>query len=158
MEFKEIIQLIQTVSDSNVNNFKMKDGDFKINISKDVHVSDVRKGTIQYGINEGGLPAPQIAVNVPVPRQETMAAATKQPVDGNIVKCPLVGTFYASPSPEDAPYVAVGDTVKKGQVLGIVEAMKLMNDIESEFDGTVVEVLVNNEEVVEYGQPLFVIK
>lgn len=158
MEFKEIIQLIQTVSDSNVNNFKMQDGDFKINISKDVHVSDVRKGPGQYVMSDGVIPTPQPPVNMPASREETMAAATKQPVDGNIVKCPLVGTFYASPSPEDAPYVAVGDTVKKGQVLGIVEAMKLMNDIESEFDGTVVEILVNNEEVVEYGQPLFVIK
>ena len=68
---------------------------------------------------------------------------------------PLVGTFYSSSSPEAESFVKVGDTVKKGQVLGIVEAMKLMNEIESEYDGVVEEIMVGNEEVVEYGQPLF---
>ena len=75
-----------------------------------------------------------------------------------VVTSPLVGTFYNSPSPESAAFVSVGDTVKKGQVLGIIEAMKLMNEIESEYDGIVEAVLVDNEEVVEYGQPLFRIK
>lgn len=73
------------------------------------------------------------------------------------VVSPLVGTFYNSASPEDEPMVSVGDTVKKGQVIGIIEAMKLMNEIESDYDGVVKEILVNNEDVVEYGQPLFVI-
>ena len=75
-----------------------------------------------------------------------------------VVTSPLVGTFYAAPSPEAEPYVKVGDTVKKGQVLGLIEAMKLMNEIESEYDGVVEAILVENEEVVEYGQPLFRIK
>jgi len=76
----------------------------------------------------------------------------------NIVTCPLVGTFYSSPSPDAGDFVKVGDQVKKGQVLGIVEAMKLMNEIESEYDGVVEAVLVKNEETVEYGQPLFRIR
>lgn len=75
-----------------------------------------------------------------------------------VVTSPLVGTFYNSPSPDAEPFAKVGDTVKKGQVLGIIEAMKLMNEIESEYDGIVEAVLVNNEEVVEYGQPLFRIR
>ena len=75
-----------------------------------------------------------------------------------VVTSPLVGTFYASSSPDADAFVKVGDTVKKGQVLGIIEAMKLMNEIESEFDGVVEAVLVKNEEVVEYGQPLFRIR
>ena len=69
-----------------------------------------------------------------------------------------MGTFYSSPSPDAENFVKVGDTVKKGQVLGIVEAMKLMNEIESEYDGIVDAILVKNEEVVEYGQPLFRIR
>ena len=77
--------------------------------------------------------------------------------DGQWVRCPLVGTFYAASSPEEEPYVKVGDTVKKGQILGIVEAMKLMNEIESEFDGTVKAIHVNNAEMVQYGQPMFLI-
>lgn len=72
-----------------------------------------------------------------------------------IVTSPLVGTFYSSSSPEAEAFVKVGDTVKKGQVLGIIEAMKLMNEIESDYDGVVEEILVKNEDVVEYGQPLF---
>ncbi len=75
-----------------------------------------------------------------------------------IVKSPMVGTFYASSAPDKDPFVKVGDKVHKGQVLCIVEAMKLMNEIESEFDGEIVEICVNNEDVVEYGKPLFKIK
>ncbi len=78
-------------------------------------------------------------------------------ITGKIVKSPLVGTFYAAPSPEAETFVKKGDTVKKGQVLGIVEAMKLMNEIESEYDGVVEDILIGNEDTVEYGQPLFVI-
>ena len=81
-----------------------------------------------------------------------------QSVSGNIVKSPLVGTFYAAPSEDAAPFVKVGDKVKKGQVLAIVEAMKLMNDIESDFDGEIIEILVENGQSVEYGQPLFSIR
>ena len=71
---------------------------------------------------------------------------------------PLVGVFYSSASPEADAYVAIGDRVKKGQVIGIVEAMKLMNEIESDYDGVVTDILVDNEQMVEYGQPMFVIK
>ena len=92
---------------------------------------------------------------------EGTAAAQSQAAEavgekgGNLVKSPLVGTFYAAPSEDAEPFIKVGDTVKKGQTLAIVEAMKLMNEIESEFDGVVTEILVENEENVEYGQPLF---
>ena len=86
----------------------------------------------------------------------TGAAVKTAPINSDkIVVSPLVGTFYSSSSPEAESFVKVGDTVKKGQVLGIVEAMKLMNEIESEYDGVVEEIMVGNEEVVEYGQPLF---
>ena len=77
---------------------------------------------------------------------------------GSLVTSPLVGTFYAAPSQDLPPYVQVGDKVKKGQVLAIVEAMKLMNEIESDFDGEIVEIYVENGQPVEYGQKLFRIK
>lgn len=77
---------------------------------------------------------------------------------GNIVKSPLVGVFYAAPAEDAKPYVTVGDTVKKGQVLACIEAMKLMNEIESEYDGVVAEILVENGQGVGYGEPLFVIR
>ena len=78
--------------------------------------------------------------------------------EGNIVKSPMVGTFYAKSSPNSEPYVTVGQSVKKGDILCIVEAMKLMNEIESEFEGVIKEILVKDGEPVEYGKPLFVIK
>ena len=78
-------------------------------------------------------------------------------VEGNIVKAPLVGTFYSSSAPDKPPYAAVGAKVKKGDVLCIIEAMKIMNEVVSEFDGEIKKVLVKNEELVEYGQPMFII-
>ena len=77
--------------------------------------------------------------------------------EGNVVKSPMVGTFYAKPSPDSKNYVTVGQKVKKGDVLCIIEAMKLMNEIESEFDGEIKEILVKDEDPVEYGKPLFII-
>lgn len=91
----------------------------------------------------------------PAPKAETAPAA---PVTGTPVKAPIVGTFYAASNPEAAPYVKVGDTVKTGQVLCIIEAMKLMNEIEAETSGVVREILVKNAEPVEYGQTLFIIE
>ena len=75
--------------------------------------------------------------------------------EGNIVKSPMIGTFYMKPSPDSDPYVEIGSTVKKGTVLCIIEAMKLMNEIEAECDGEVVEIYVKDEELVDYGKPLF---
>ena len=94
------------------------------------------------------------------PAAQTSAASetagTEEPkMEGNIVTSPLVGTFYAAPAEDAEPFVTVGSQVKKGQTLAIVEAMKLMNEIESDFDGKVAEVLVENGQPVEYGQPLF---
>ena len=81
--------------------------------------------------------------------------SAEEAVVGNIVESPLVGTFYSAPAEDAESFVKVGDRVEKGQTLGIVEAMKLMNEIESDYSGTVAEILVNNQEGVEYGQPLF---
>lgn len=155
MELEKIIELIHTVSESNLTQFTMEEGNLKISMKTDKQTKVIA--------------APQAAAAVPaavvtetvqaaVPAQENAQQTQEEILDGNVVKSPLVGTFYNAPSPDAEPYVKEGDTVKKGQVLAIVEAMKLMNEIESEFDGTVEKVLVSNEEVVEYGQPLFVIK
>jgi acetyl-CoA carboxylase biotin carboxyl carrier protein len=81
--------------------------------------------------------------------------AVKPAETGTLITSPFVGTFYRAPAPESPAFTDVGQTVRKGQVVCIVEAMKLMNEIESEFDGKVVEILVKNSEHVEYGQPLF---
>lgn len=104
----------------------------------------------------GIMPAP-MAMAAPAPAQAAAPAAAPQ-VSGNVVKSPIVGTFYAAASPEKPPFVTVGQQVKKGDVLMIIESMKLMNEVQSEFDGTVAEILVKNGEAVEFDQPIMVIK
>ena len=155
MELEKIIELIHTVSESNLTQFTMEEGNLKISMK-----TDKQTKVIAAPQTVAAVPAAVVTetVQTSVPAQENTRQVQEETLDGNVVKSPLVGTFYNAPSPDAEPYVKVGHTVKKGQVLAIVEAMKLMNEIESEFDGTVEKILVSNEEVVEYGQPLFVIK
>lgn len=141
MKIEEMKELIQAVSDSDVDEFKYSDDKCSVRIMKN---------------------KTQVVAAEAVPAAAAPAAADtaeKEPeIEGNQVKAPLVGTFYAAPAEGADPFVSVGDKVKKGQVIGIVEAMKLMNEVESDFDGTVTDILVENGEMVEYGQPLVVIK
>ena len=140
MELSNIIELIHAVSDSNLTQFNLQDGN--LNISMSAEKTIVQQATAQSAVQN----------------QITGQTTGTETFTGNVVKSPLVGTYYAASSPDSAPFVKVGDKVNKGQVLGIVEAMKLMNEIESEFDGTVKEILVENEQMVEFGQPMFVIE
>lgn len=148
MKIEEMKELIQAVSDSDVDEFKYSDDKCSVRIMK----------------NKTQVVAAEAvpAAAPPVPAAAAPAAADtaekKPEIEGNQVKAPLVGTFYAAPAEGADPFVSVGDKVKKGQVIGIVEAMKLMNEVESDFDGTVTDILVENGEMVEYGQPLVVIK
>ena len=154
MEFENLLKLIQAVSDSELTGLKYEEKGVKLHLTKE-------KETIVTALQtaEGAAacaaartaPAQEPAQGGAEPAEDAAAAAPA----GKIVKSPLVGTFYAAPAEDADPYVAVGDTVKKGQVLAIVEAMKLMTEIESDYDGTVEEVFVENGQAVEYGQPLF---
>ena len=145
MELDELLKLIRAVSDSELTGFKYEAEGVCLNLKKEKEVVTAVQT----------LPAAGVSQSV-MPLQAVAASGTKEAEQkGFLVKSPLVGTFYAAPAEDAAPYVAVGDTVKKGQTVAIVEAMKLMNDIDSDFDGTVAEILVENGEMVEYGQPLF---
>lgn len=153
MEFEKILELIHAVSDSNLTKFHLADGEWQLdmetNKQQQVKTVVVKESD---GVQIAAAPVNEIAFT------DDSQEDTDEKVTGNVVKSPLVGTFYRASSPDSEPFVKVGDTVKKGQVLAIVEAMKLMNEIESEFDGTVKEILVENEQMVEYGQALFVIE
>lgn len=106
----------------------------------------------------GGMPMmPAMGMPAAAPAQDSAPAAAPQ-VSGNVVKSPIVGTFYAAASPDKPPFVTVGQQVKKGDVLMIIESMKLMNEVQSDFDGTVAEILVKNGEAVEFDQPIMIIK
>ena len=142
MELENLVKLINTVSDSELTGFRYEENGIKLHLTK--------KGE--------KVQATQVVMGAPVTAEAPKAevpAKEENEVRGKVVESPLVGTFYAAPAEDASPFVSVGDQVKKGQTLAIVEAMKLMNEIESEYDGTITEVLVENGEAVEYGQPLF---
>lgn len=153
MEFEKILDLIHAVSDSNLTKFHLMDGEWQI----DMETNKQQQMKTVVVKETDGVPAVAAPILETVSEDESQEKPQEK-TSGNIVKSPLVGTFYRSSSPESEPFVKVGDVVKKGQVLAIVEAMKLMNEIESEFDGTVKEILAENEQMVEYGQPLFIIE
>lgn len=153
MEYKDIKKLMDDMGNSKLDSLDIEFPD-------GVKIS-MKKGTKREVIVEPHVIEASAPMTVPVVKPQEQNALTpveKKEEDYKIIKSPMVGTFYASSAPDKAPYVKVGDKIHKGQVVCIVEAMKLMNEIESEFDGEVVEICVNNEDVVEYGKPLFKIK
>ena len=157
MEIKDIIELMKAVSDNGLTKFELEQGDTKLVMKREKKIVTV-SGTAA-GVPAGSPVMPVVAeYDMAVPSESSNAPAAEKEFTGNMVTCPLVGTFYSAPSPDAENFVKVGDHVKKGQVLGIVEAMKLMNEIESEYDGVVEAILVENEDTVEYGQPLFRIR
>jgi acetyl-CoA carboxylase biotin carboxyl carrier protein len=152
MNISEIKEMIQAVVDSGVAELEVQRGENRVRI--------VRGGTL-HEVAAAGPAAPH--ANYPATTENTYAAPALLPVSEDeektlTVKSPIVGTFYASASPEAAPFVAVGDAVKPGQVLCIVESMKLMNEIESEVAGTIIARLVENGAPVEYGATLFTVR
>ena len=168
MKVEQVLELVKAVSDSELTEFKYEEDGVKLSLKKTsdkiVQVPAPAAPVAAPVIAPAMMPAAPVqaaapAANVTAPA-ETPAAAQETGENvpaGNVVKSPLVGTFYAAPAEDAEPYVKVGDSVKEGQVLAIVEAMKLMNEIESDFTGTVKEILVENGQGVEFGQPLFVI-
>ncbi len=155
MEINEIMKLVQAVSEYGLTSFELEEGNMRISLKreKEVVLANPLSGTA----DKMFVSAAPAEASLPAGNKETAQKPEDIGAD-QVVTSPLVGVFYAASSPDAEPFVKVGDTVKKGQVLGIIEAMKLMNEIESEMDGVVEAVLVKNEETVEYGQPLFRIR
>ena len=152
MDFESIVKLIQSVSESDLTGFQYEENGITLKLKKE-------QGKVK--VINAPAAVDTAALNSLTEISEVSASEEKEDTiktEGNVVVSPLVGTFYTSPAQDAEPFVKTGDTVKKGQTLAIVEAMKLMNEIESDFDGVIEEVLVQNEQAVEYGQPLFRIK
>ena len=152
MEMEKMIELIDAVSKSDLTGFKYEEEGIKLHLSKKENTCYVTEN-LSAPVNAVTTSAAEIK-KAAEGDQISGTSAEEIPV-GNVVESPLVGTFYAAPAEDAESFVKVGDRVEKGQTLGIVEAMKLMNEIESDYSGTVAETLVNNQEGVEYGQPLF---
>lgn len=142
MEYEKIKQLMDDMGNSKLS-------------SIDIDFPDGTKISMKKNENAEAAIKTVVVENKEVKTEEVESAKLSDENTGNIVKSPMVGTFYIKPNPSAEPYVEVGKRVKKGDVLCIVEAMKLMNEIESEFDGEVAEILVKDGEAVEYAKPLF---
>lgn len=170
MDYKNIQELIKTVSDSQLTSFEIETEGIKIKMEKKEQQVIVEKmpigaapiqSVINDSLNREIIATNQMAIEkIQSNIESTIENVAKLIPEENlfVVKSPIVGTMYSSPSDESQNFVKVGSLVKKGDTLCILEAMKLMNEIESEVDGEIVEVLVLNEDMVEYGQPLFKIR
>lgn len=143
MEFKHIKELIALINSTDITDLEIEDGDFQLRISK-------KQATVSAPVQVAEAPASAPQVVVPETPSEIGYGFVE-------ITAPMVGTFYRAPAPDADPYVQVGDSVSTGQVLFIIEAMKMMNEIESEMKGVVKQILVENGEPVEYGQPLLLI-
>lgn len=154
MDYEQIKKLIDDMGSANIDELKIEFPEgMKISMKKNTEKEVVVANNMQ---TQTQLQAtPTIQVNT-----ENNLVKEQQKCEENykVIKSPMVGTFYSSPAPDKDAFVKVGDIIKKGQVVCIVEAMKLMNEIESEFDGELVEICVNNGDIVEYGETLFKIK
>ena len=150
MDFKEIKELIRIFDKSELNKLKLKEGEFEFALQKGFEGNTVVTTTQT-------AQAPAVQAIAPAAVSEAASCSTAQ-VCGDTINAPMVGTFYASPSPEASAFVKTGDIVKKGQTLCILEAMKIMNEVEAEFDCKIVQILVDDASPVEYDMPLFVIE
>lgn len=149
MEYEKIKQLMEDMGNSKLT-------DIDIEFPDGTKISMKKQTNIEENIN-----CPQNvtkSIETKITNEEITTQINTEEIQGNIVKSPMVGTFYIKPSPTSEPYVQVGNDVKKGDTLCIIEAMKLMNEIESEFSGKITEILVKDGDTVEYGTPLFIIK
>lgn len=169
MNQKEIKELIELLVEKDITEFALERGDVKVHVKRGNSVSPVVQvspaAPAVHAVSMPGAAAPSPAEPAeaahPSPPGTTAAQPAAEPAseaDLFIVKSPIVGTYYEAPSPGTPPFVQVGDTVKEGQVLCIIEAMKLMNEIEAEVSGVIAKMLVSNGSPVEYGMPLFAIR
>jgi acetyl-CoA carboxylase biotin carboxyl carrier protein len=162
MELKDIQNLIKFVAKSGASEVKLEMEDVKITIKTG---SDEKETIVQHMQMPAQMPQQMAAGPAPAPAQPVAQAAAAAPADSNngddskyiTVKSPIIGTFYRKPSPDKDLFCEVGDSIKEGDVLCIIEAMKLFNEIESEVSGKIVKVLVDDSSPVEFDQPLFLV-
>jgi acetyl-CoA carboxylase biotin carboxyl carrier protein len=151
MDLRKLKKLIDLVEESGIAELEITEGEEKVRIAKSGLVGTAPPAAV------APAPAGVIDARPAHPAAAAPAASAETAHDGHVLKSPMVGTFYRAPSPDAVAFVEVGQTVKEGQTICIVEAMKLMNEIEADASGVVKAILVENGQPVEYGQPLFVI-
>ena len=161
MEYKQIQELIKSINKSNISEVSIKDGEFEITIKQmqaEAQFVSFQQQPMQQMMPQMQMQQPQQQQSLPAATTEAAPAAAPVASNATPVKSPMIGTFYRSSSPDKPVFVNVGDEIKKGQVLCIIEAMKLFNEIESEVSGRIVKVLADDASPVEYDQPLFLVE
>jgi len=160
MNQKELKELIEFLIEKDIAEFELERGDVKVKIKRAAETPPALLPDSRYiAVHPAPVAAPPAAPSAPVPIESAASANAPEPEsDLHIVKSPIVGTFYESPSPGSPPFVKVGDSLEVGQLLCIVEAMKLMNEIECDVAGELVKKLVANGQPIEYGQELFAVR
>jgi acetyl-CoA carboxylase biotin carboxyl carrier protein len=155
INFQELRELLGAIAQTDITELILKNDDFELTVRKDKGVVAVAPAAVSPQIVEA-VPsiAPTTSVTITPPPPETSAAPTVDDKKWIDVTSPMVGTFYSAPAPDEDPFVAVGDRITKGDTVCIIEAMKLMNEIEGEVTGQVMEIMVQNGEPVEFGQVL----
>ena len=153
MDLRKLKKLIDLVQESGIAELEITEGEERVRIARGGAVSV----TPLAGPAAPVAPAPAGSATVPAQAAPAAAAAAENAPEGHVVKSPMVGTFYRSPSPDAKPFVEVGATIKAGDTICVLEAMKLMNEIEADASGTIKAILVENGQPVEYGQALFII-
>lgn len=158
MDIEKVIQLIDKVAQAPISSLNIEEGSLKISIEKSNGIMQTATAPVQVVPETMPLDKEPKAAPEPAPVQAQEKEAEEETEEVQMITSPIVGVFYAASSPDAQPYVKIGDHISKGQVVGIVEAMKLMNEIESEVSGEVIEILVKNGDAVEFGQPLFKVR
>ena len=164
MDFEQIKELVTLINSSDLAFFELSDGNNHIKMDKSLNRNTSESNSVNNNIKESV--ESESFVKKSVVSEEVTKAAKEEKKSENkeedsnvsIITSPMVGTFYSASSPDAEPFVKAGDTVSKGKIICIIEAMKLMNEIESEYSGEIVECLAKDGDMVEYGQPLFKIK
>lgn len=157
MNVQEIKELIEAVNQSDIDELEYEQNGNKL-VLKKVKAETIVQAPAYEPVRQVEAQQPVATQTSEAPQEATTQAQPEKKENLHTVTSPMVGTFYSSPSPEDGPYVGVGDDVKEDSIVCIVEAMKLMNEIEADVNGKIVEVVAQNGELVEYGQPLFVVE
>lgn len=152
MEINEVKELLSQFNDSNLTEFDLREGSFELYMNKNQTSRQVTPVQTEQAVDS--VPVPVAATSTSTTSAEATPVVESKD-EGHVITSPIVGIVYLQPSPEQEAYKSVGDKVKQGETVCIIEAMKLLNEITSDFDGTITEILVENEDVVEYGQPLF---
>jgi acetyl-CoA carboxylase biotin carboxyl carrier protein len=148
MDLRKLKTLIDLVSDSNISELEITEAEGKVRIVK---------GPVPGTAPAYAMPAPALAAALPAPAAPPAAEVPAAP-EGKVIKSPMVGTFYRAASPGSKPFADVGDSVRLGQAICIIEAMKIMNEIEADHEGKVLRILCENGQAVEFGQPLFIVE